>query len=89
MQLVSQCPLSQKTFTTAAELLLSSDLIYIFVYENGGPSSLCCGRSKIWCDKYVQSKINKHLNKLVFYLETKGYLKVVAFKQYLKNLLFI
>ena len=33
--------------------------------------------------------INKHLNKLVFYLETKGYLKVVAFKQYLKNLLFI
>ena len=40
-------------------------------------------------DKYIQSKINKHLNKLVFYLETKGYLKVVAFKQYLKNLLFI
>ena len=25
----------------------------------------------------------------IFYLETKGYLKVVAFKQYLKNLLFI
>ena len=30
MQLVSQCPLSQKTFTTPAELLLSSDSIYIF-----------------------------------------------------------
>ena len=47
-----------------------------------GPSSLCCGRSKIWRDKYFQSKINKRLNKLVFYLETKGYLKVVAFKHY-------
>ena len=62
----------KKAFTTPAKLLLSSDSIYIFVYENGGPSSLCCGRSKIWCDKYIQSKINKHLNKLVFYLETKG-----------------
>ena len=61
--------------------------IYVFVYENGDPSSLCCGRSKIWCDKYIQSKINKRLNKLVFYLETKG--KVVAFKQYFKYLLFI